>query len=129
MGHFHYINKGECPFQDAVSPSKLKSLQKDADLTDEQTELVKDMAQYAKENGTSPRNAYVRVVFVEAESTCQSVFDLGDYNERCQGWRANSVLITEAEFQRITKERSYGDDFYWVAQLFDRKWRPHDFEE
>jgi len=51
LAHFHYINKGERPFQDALHPWKLKNLARDAQLTDEQTHFIKYTAETANQKG------------------------------------------------------------------------------
>jgi len=80
LAHFHYINRGDYPFRQALKGWGLKDIKDEAALTDEQAQFVRETA----------------LLVEERESRMKTVYD----------------------------GRQFGDDYYWIYQLYLKDWSP-----
>lgn len=96
IAYFHYTNKGPQPFTMTLDPS---SLQEVAEATNMDAEHVR----FVKESGFMIQERGMQIIII-AQTTL--------------------ILAAKAEIEQVREARAFGNDLYWIWQLYDKDWKP-----
>ena len=98
LAHFHYLNKGNEPFALAGRAESLQDLAEAAGLDAEQMELVKETSVWIKQNRKSITSHTKRL--------------------------GTNPWISENNMKQLRQETAFGNDHYFISQLYDKDWKP-----
>ena len=96
IAHFHYTNKGQQPFTMALDPSGLQEVVEATNMDAEHIRFIKESAFMIQERG-------MYIIFIA---------------------RTTLISTTEAEIRQVREARAFGNDLYWISQLYDKDWKP-----
>ena len=95
LAYWHYCNKGSKPFAPGSSAAHFHPM---SELHPYQTVFIRETSLEVQANGISIHHTLLN---------------------RCQG-----LTIAEKSWKLLQQTHAYGDDYYFVSQLFEQDWKP-----